>query len=142
MLKSFLVIFFALPLYGHSQRYADSPFYKPISAIPASAHDEYTRHGNIKANGIVIDLSVNHWRISVPETAPEFEESIGNASQAVVDRNGPAQVFHFYFEYPNLNVTFAYDLLAQPEGTDKIKPIIRPRWIWERVSPRDDRRSS
>jgi hypothetical protein len=80
VLKSFLVIFFALPLYGHSQSYADSPFYKPISAIPASAHDEYTRHGNIKANRIVIDLSVNHWRMSVPETAPEFEESIGSAS--------------------------------------------------------------
>lgn len=121
MLKSFLVFFLALPLYGHSQSYADTPFYKPISAIPASAHEEYTHHGTIKANGIVIDLSVNDWRRSVPETSPEFDESIGNAEQADVDRNGPARVFRFYIVYPGLNVTFAYDLLAQPEGTDKIK---------------------
>jgi hypothetical protein len=121
VLKSFLVFFLALPLSGHSQSYADSPFYKPISAIPASARVEYTPHGNIKANGIVIDLSVSDWRRSVPETSPEFDESIGSAKQADVDRNGPAQVFRFYIEYPGSNVTFAYDLLAQPEGTDKIK---------------------
>ena len=34
----------------------------------------------------------------------------------------PAQVFHFYIQYDNLNVTFGYDLLARPiKGTDKIK---------------------
>jgi hypothetical protein len=121
VLKSLLVCFLALPLYGHSQSYADSPFYKSISAIPASARVEYTPHGNIKANGIVIDLSVSDWRRSVPETSSEFDESIGSAEQADVDRNGPARVFRFYIEYPSLNVTFAYDLLVQPEGTDKIK---------------------
>jgi hypothetical protein len=59
MLKSFPVFFLALPLCGHSQSYADSPFYKPISAIASSAHAEYMRHGDIKANGMVFDLSVN-----------------------------------------------------------------------------------
>jgi hypothetical protein len=121
VLKPFLVFFLALPSYGYSQSYADTPFYKPISAIPASAREEYTHHGTIKANSIVIDLSVNDWRRSVPETSPEFDESIGSALQADVDRNGPARVFRFYIEYPSLNATFAYDLLAQPEGKDKIK---------------------
>lgn len=51
-------------------------------------------------------------------TSPEFD---GGQLQADVDRIGPARVFHFYIQYDNLNVTFAYDLLAQPEGTDKIK---------------------
>ncbi len=115
MLKSFPVFFLALPLCAHCQSYADLPFYKPISAIPSSAHSEYMRHGNIKANGIVIDLSAND---SFPLTSPEFESG---QLQADVDRNGPVQVFHFYIQYNNLNVTFAYDLLVQPEGTDRIK---------------------
>lgn len=118
MLKSFLVFSLALPLCGHGQSYADSPFYKPISAIPSSAYAEYMPHGSIKANGIVIDLS--EWR-SAPLTSPEFDEIGGWQIQAGVDRNGPARVFHYYVQYNNLNVTFAYDLLAQPEGTDKIK---------------------
>jgi hypothetical protein len=121
VLKSFLVFFLALPLCAHSQSYADSPFYKPISAIPSSAHAEYMPHGSIKANGIVIDLSENDWKRSVPLTSPEFDEISGYQFAADVDRNGPARVFRFYIQYPNLNVTFAYDLLAQPEGTDKVK---------------------
>ncbi|HEY2467639.1 MAG TPA: hypothetical protein VGI45_07340 [Terracidiphilus sp.] len=121
MLKYFLVFSLALPLCGHGQSYADSPFYKPVPAIPSSAHDEYMHHGNIKANGIVIDLSENDWRRSVSLESPEFDEIGYSQKEADVDRNGPAQVFHFYIQYSNLNVTFAYDLLAQPEGTDKIK---------------------
>ena len=121
MLKSFLVFFLALPLCGHSQSYADSPFYKSISAIPSTAHAEYMRHGSIKANGIVIDLSVNDWRRAVPLTSADLDEMSGYELAADVDRHGPAQVFRFYIQYPNPNVTFAYDLLAQPEGTDKIK---------------------
>ena len=118
MLKYFLVFSLALPLCGHGQSYADSPFYKPISAIPASAHDEYMHHGNIKANGIVIDLSVWH---SIPHMSPEFYGIHGSQIEAGVDRNGTARIFHYYDQYDDLNVTFAYDLLAQPEGTDKIK---------------------
>lgn len=119
MLKSFLVFSFALPLCGHGQSYADSPFYKPISAIPSSAHVEYTSHGNIKANGIAIDLSEWH---SIPRPSTEFDEiSDSGQLEAWVGRNGPARVFHFYIQYDDLNVTYAYNLLAQPEGTDKIK---------------------
>lgn len=130
MLKSFLVFSLTLPMCGHGQSYADSPFYGPISAIPSSAHAEYTRHGNIKANGVVIDLSA--WE-SVPR--PSFFDEIGgyaiqarvdgdipgSAAQTRGDRTRLAQTFHFYIQYNDLNVTFAYDLLAQPEGTDKIK---------------------
>jgi hypothetical protein len=121
VLKSFLVFFLALPLCAHSQSYPDSPFYKPISATPSSAHAEYAPYKSIEANGIVIDLSENDWRRSVPLTSPELDEISGYQFAADVDRNGPARVFRFYIQYPNLNVTFAYDLLAQPEGTDKIK---------------------
>ena len=118
MLKYFLVFSLALPLCGHGQSYVDSPFYKPISAIPSSAYAEYMPNGSIKANGIVIDLS--EWR-SAPLTSPDFDEIGGWQIQADVDRNGPVRVFQYYAQYNNLNVTFAYDLLAQPEGTDKIK---------------------
>jgi hypothetical protein len=57
------------------------------------------RHGNIEANGIVIDLSVNDWRRSVPLTSPEFDDIGGVQLAADVDRNGPARVFHFYIQY-------------------------------------------
>jgi len=119
MLKYFLVFSLALPLCGHGQSYADSPFYKPISAIPSSAHAEYMPHGSIKANGIVIDLSGGR---PVPRSSPDSDEIAGWMVYADVDGNRPAQLFHFFIQYDNLNVTFAYDLLAQPvEGTDKIK---------------------
>ena len=121
MVKSCLVFFLALPLYGYCQSYADSPFFKPTSAIPSSAHTEYTRHGNIRANGIVIDLSVTDWRKSVPLESAEFDEIGYSQTAADVDRSGPARVFRFYIQYSNLNATFAYDLLAQSEGADKIK---------------------
>ena len=57
----------------------------------------------------------------MPLTSPDFDEiSVGQLA-ADFDRDGPARVFHFFIQYNNVNVTFAYDLLAQPEGTDKIK---------------------
>jgi hypothetical protein len=116
MLKYFFVFCLALPLCGHGQSYADSPFYRPVFGIPSSAHVEYMRHGDIKANGIVIDLSA--WE-SVPNWSLYGD---GGAQLAAdVDRNGPARVFHFYIQYNNSNVTFAYNLLALPEGKDKIK---------------------
>ena len=71
MLKRFLLMFFlAIPLSGYSQSYAGSPFYRPISAIPATAHVEGWAHGIIKANGVMIDLSV-----SEPSTSPDSDKS-------------------------------------------------------------------
>jgi peroxiredoxin len=117
MFKYFLVFSVAIPLCGHCQTYADSPFYRTASAIPSTAHVEGSSHGSIKANGIVIDLSE-----SVPSSSPDFDEIRGWSVSADVDGNKPAQLFHFYIQYDNLNVTFAYDLLAQPvENTDKIQ---------------------
>ena len=55
----------------------------------------------------------------MPLTSPEFDDIGPTQFAADVDRSGPARVFHFYIQYSN--VTFAYNLLAQPEGTDKIK---------------------
>lgn len=119
MIKGALVFSLAIPFCCYGQSYANSPFYQLTSAIPSSAHAEYTSHGNIKANGIVIDLSEWH---SIPRPSSEFDEISGSGQlEAWLDRNGPARVFHFYIQYDDLNVTYAYDLLAQPEGTDKIK---------------------
>ncbi|HMH13475.1 MAG TPA: TlpA disulfide reductase family protein [Edaphobacter sp.] len=58
----------------------------------------------------------------MPSTSPDFDEIRGWSVYAGVDGNKPAQLFHFYIQYDNLNATFAYNLLVQPvEGTDKIK---------------------
>ena len=117
MLKHFLVFCFAIPLCGHCQSYTDSPFYRQVPDVPATAHIEGWSHGSIKANGVVIDLSE-----SVPWSSPDFAEIRGWSLGSRTDGNKPAQVFHFYIQYDNLNVTFGYDLLAEPvEGTDKIK---------------------
>jgi hypothetical protein len=117
MLKLFLAFSLTIPLCGHCQSYADSPFYRRASAVPSTAHVEGYEHGSIKANGVVIDLSE-----SVPWSSSDFDEIRGWTVQARVDGSNPAQTFHFYIQYEHLNVVFGYDLLAEPvEGTDKIK---------------------
>jgi hypothetical protein len=119
MLKYFLVFSLAIPLCGHCQSYADSPFYKPISAIPSTAHVEGYSHGSIRANGVVIDLSE-----SVPASSRDFDEIGGWRVGAYVDRNNPVHTFHFYIQYDHMNpvVVFGYDLLVEPvKGTDRIK---------------------
>ena len=117
MLKHFLMFFLTVPLCGHCQNYADSPFYRRASAVPSTAHVEGWSHGSIKANGVVIDLSE-----SVPFSSPDFDEIAGWSLGSQVDGSQPAQLFHFYIQYDQLNVIFGYDLLTQPvEGTDKIK---------------------
>jgi peroxiredoxin len=117
MIKYFLVFSLAIPLCGHCQSYVDSPFYRPTSAIPSTAHVEGYSHGSLRANGIVIDLSE-----SVPSSSPDFDEIRGWSVQGRIDGIKPAQTFHFYIQYNRLNVVFGYDLLAEPlEGTDKIK---------------------
>jgi len=119
MLKHLLVFSLAIPLYGHCQSYADSPFYKPVFDIPSRAHVEGWQHGSIKANGVVIDLSE-----FVPSSSPDFDEIRGWSVGSWVDRNNPAHTFHFYIQYDHMNpvVVFGYDLLVEPvKGTDQIK---------------------
>ena len=57
MLKYLLAFALTIPLCGHCQSYADSTFYRIISAVPSTARVEGWSHGSIKANGVVIDLS-------------------------------------------------------------------------------------
>jgi hypothetical protein len=117
MHRYFLLLAFAIPLSGHCQKYARSPFYSPVSAIPSTARVEGYEHGGIKANGVVIDLSE-----SEPSSPPAFDEPGGWSLDADVDGSKPAELFHFYLQYDRLNVVFGYDLLVEPvEGTDKIK---------------------
>ena len=119
MLKSFLMFSLAIPLCAHGQSYADSPFYKATSSVPSTAHVEGWHHGSIKANGVVIDLSEY-----VPSSSPDFDEIRGWSVGSWVDKNNPAQTFHFYIQYDQMNpaVVFGYDLLVEPiRGTDKIK---------------------
>jgi hypothetical protein len=117
MLRHLLAFTLAIPLCGHCQTYADSPFYKSVSDIPPSAHVEGWSHGSIKANGVVIDLSE-----SVPSSSPDLDEIRGSSAESWVDRNKPAHTFHFYIQYDQLNVVFGYDLVVEPvEDTDKIK---------------------
>ena len=118
MLKYLLAFAFAIPLGGHCQSYADSPFYKTITALPSTARVDGYQHGTIKANGVVIDLS--EW---VPESSPDFDQIAGWSGAADVDGTKP-QLFHRYIQYDHLNpvVVFGYDLLVQPvEGTDQIR---------------------
>jgi hypothetical protein len=108
---------FLVPLCGHSQSYADSPFYKPSPPAPATAHVQGWQHGAITANGIMIDLSE-----SVSASEPDLEAFRGWSLASHVDGTKPAQTFHFLIEFINVNATFGYDLLVQPvEGTDGIK---------------------
>ena len=119
MLKFLAILPLAIPVSGHSQSYADSPFYRATSAVPTTAHVEGWQHGSIKTNGVVIDLSE-----SVPSSLPDFDKIRGWSVGSWVDRNNPAHPFHFYIQYDRMNpvVVFGYDLLIEPiEGTDKIK---------------------
>jgi hypothetical protein len=122
-----------IPLCGHSQSYGDSPFYKPSAPVPSTAHVQGWSHGSIKANGVVIDLSE-----VVSEAAPGFEKIAGWSVAQRVDGTKPNQIFHFYIQYDNLDVTFGYDLLAEPvEGTGRIKCTFRsltdpPGYGWPR----------
>lgn len=109
MHKFFLVFTLAVPLCGYCQSYADSPFYRPVFAIPLAAHVEGYEHGSIKANGIVIDLS--EW---VTSSSSDFDQIAGWTVQARVDGSKPSQVFHFYIQYDHLRVVFGYDLLVEP----------------------------
>jgi len=132
MLKYFLVLSLAIPLCGHSQSYADSPFYRQVAVVPSTAHVEGWSHGSIEANGVVIDLSE-----SVPSTSPDSDEIRGWSLNSWVDRNSPSHVFHFYIQYDRLNVTFGYDLLVEPvRGSDKIKctfsALTDPEIAWDR----------
>jgi hypothetical protein len=94
VLKHFLAFALAIPLYGHCQSYADSPFYSPTSLVPSTAHVEGWAHGSIKANGIVIDLSE-----SLPWSSPDLDEIRGWSAGSRVEGNKPAQIFHFYIQY-------------------------------------------
>jgi len=117
MLKYLLAFALTIPMCAHSQSYTDSPFYRPISAIPSTAQVEGWSHGSTIANGVVIDLSD-----TVPFLSPDFDEIRGWSLESWVDKKTPAHTFHFYIQYDKLNVVFGYDLLVEPvEGTDKIK---------------------
>lgn len=132
MLKLCVILSLAFPLYCQAQSYADSPFYRPVAAIPTSAHVEGWSHGSIRANGVVIDLSE-----SVPFSSPDFDRIRGWSDRSHVDRNTPAHVFHYLLQYDNLNVAFGYDLLVEPiQGTDEIRctfePLTDPEVDWHR----------
>jgi len=105
------------PLSGSCQSYADTPFYRTISAVPSTALVEGWAHGSIKANGILIDLSMSN-----PSSSPDFDETRGWNINSWVDKKNPAHTLHYYFQYNQLNVVFAYDLLVEPiPGTDEIR---------------------
>lgn len=132
MHKYLLVFSLAVPLCSYCQSYADSPFYKPISAIPSSARVEGWSHGSTKANGIVIDFSE-----SDPSPSPDFDEIRGWSVRSWVDRKSPAHTFHYLLQYDQLNVAFGYDLLVEPvKGTDEIrctfKALTDPEVDWHR----------
>src|SRR5579859_573681 len=98
MLNRFLLIIpLAIPLCGYSQGYADSPFYKIVSAVPSTARALGRAPGGI-ANGIAID-------ISMLEPAP-FTPSL---TRAWVDRSTPEHIFHYFRQYDRLNGVFGYD---------------------------------
>jgi hypothetical protein len=138
MLKYILAFALTIPfpLCGSCQSYADAPFYRPISFVPSTARVEGWQHGGIKANGVVIDLSM-----SVPSSSPDFDEIRGWNINSWVDKKNPAHTFHYYFQYNQLNVVFAYDLHVEPvPGTDEIRctftaltdPDELPRMAWDR----------
>ena len=97
MLKHLFVFSLAIPLYGHCQSYADSPFYRPVAGIPSTAHVEGWAHGSIKANGVVIDLSE-----SVSSSSPDFDEIRGWSINSWVDRDKSAHTFHYYIQYDQI----------------------------------------
>lgn len=111
MLNRFLLIIaLGIPLCGYSQGYADSPFYKIVSAVPSTARDLGQAPGGI-ANGVVID-------ISMLEPAP-FTPRL---TTAWVERSTPEHIFHYFRQYDRLNAVFGYDLRVEPiQGTDQIR---------------------
>jgi hypothetical protein len=132
MLKYLLAFTIAIPICSDCQNYATSPFYKQTPIVPSTAHVEGWEHGSIKANGIVIDLSE-----SVPSSSPEFEEIRGWSLESQVDGDRPAQLFHFYIQYDQLNITFGYNLLVKPvKGTNRIEctfsALTDPHNYWHR----------
>jgi hypothetical protein len=105
-----LIIPLAIPLCGYSQGYADSPFYKIVSAVPSTARALGRAPGGT-ANGIVID-------ISMLEPGP-FTPRLTNAW---ADRSTPEHIFHYFRQYDRLNAVFGYDLRVEPiQGTDQIR---------------------
>jgi hypothetical protein len=110
MLNRFLLVIpLAIPLCGYSQGYADSAFYKIVSAVPSTARALGRAPGG-KANGIVID-------ISMLEPAP-FTPWL---TSAWVDRSTPEHILHYFRQYDRLNAVFGYDLRVEPiQGTDQI----------------------
>ena len=117
MLRYLLPIALAIPIQGYCQRYADTPFYRPVSGVPSTARVEGWAHGSITANGVVIDLSISPYKSS--SDSGEFSGSIVNSW---VDKKDSAHVFHYYLQYDRLNVVFGYDLRVEPiSGTDEIK---------------------
>ena len=136
MLKYLLAFALTIPLCGPCQSYADPSFYRPISAIPSTAHVEGWEHGTTKANGVVIDLSE-----SVPSSSPDFDEIRGWSVHSWVDRNKPDHTFHYFLQYDQLNLVFGYDLRVEPvAGTDEIRcifgaltdPVELPERAWRR----------
>ena len=104
-----LIIPLAIPLCGYSQGYADSPFYKIVSAVPSTARDLGRAPGGL-ANGIVIDISI--------DPAPSGARFIN----AWVDRSTPEHILHYFRQYDELNAVFGYDLRVEPiQGTDQIR---------------------
>lgn len=112
MLNRFLLIIpLAIPLCGYSQGYADSPFYKGVPVVPSTARAVGRANGGIRANGIMID-------VSMLEPAP-FTPWLTNAW---VDRSTPEHIFHYFRQYDKLNAVFGYDLRVEPiQGTDQIR---------------------
>ena len=117
MLNRFLLIVpLAIPLCGHSQSYADSPFYKIVSAVPATARAVGRENIRVRANGIVIDVSMS-------ESAP-FTPRLSNAW---ADTSTPEHIFHYFRQYERLNTVFGYDLRVEPiQGTDQIRCTFAP----------------
>ena len=111
MINRFLpIILFAIPLCGYSQVYADSPFYKIVSAVPSTARALGRAPGAL-ANGIVIDISMS-------DPAPFGPRFIS----AWVDRSTPEHIFHYFRQYDAINAVFGYDLRVEPiQGTDQIR---------------------
>jgi len=110
MLNRFLLIIpLAIPLCGYSQGYADSPFYKIVSAVPSTARALGRAPGGL-ANGVVLDISL--------DPAPFGPRFIS----AWVDRSTPEHIFHYFRQYDELNAVFGYDLRVEPiQGTDQIR---------------------
>lgn len=132
MLKHLLMFSLAIPLCAHCQTYADSPFYRPISAVPSTAHVEGWEPGTTKVNGILIDLFE-----SVPWSSPDFNEISGWSDHSWGDRHRPDHIFHYFLQYDRLNVVFGYDLRVEPiQGTDEIRctfsALTDPEVDWHR----------